>query len=252
MQRSWAIASALCATLGCVAPSDEPADAGGSTGAAATGSTSGTTSMTGTSESGLTTAGTTTPGTTTAMTTTGASTTVDPATSSTAPTATEDSSTSGEPECPLGPRAEFTEVEGCGEVLGESFCSEGRKHVEQDSKLSFESNPPHSGNHYPTWAAWEEHDPALQRGNWVHNLEHGGIALLYLCPEGCDEELDVYREVMEQRPDLRFILTSDAGLEEAGFAAVSWTWVHRFDTPDLEELLCFADQHENHAPEDVP
>ncbi len=255
MRRSWPMAILILGSLGCPADTDEPADGDGSTGAAATESsgsattadpTTSTQSGTGTTSGSSSSATATTPQTSTTATTEVPETATETATDS------DTSSESGEPECPLGPRAEFSEVEGCGEVLGESFCSEGRNHVEQDSELTFESNPPHSGDHYPTWAAWGEHDPALPRGNWVHNLEHGGIALLYLCPEGCEEELDVYREVIAERPELRFIITSDPGLEEEGFAAVSWTWVHRFDSPDLDELLCFADQHENHAPEDVP
>lgn len=251
MRRSWAIALLMLGTFGCGPQADDPADGDGSTGAGETGSTS-TATVTGTSTSSDAASGSASTVTTTTPETSTTATTEVPETSSEASTSGDSSSESGEPECPLGPRAEFSEVEGCGEVLGESFCSEGRTHVKQDSELTFESNPPHSGDHYPTWAAWGEHDPALQRGNWVHNLEHGGIALLYLCPEGCEEELDVYREVLAERPDLRFIITSDPGLDEAGFAAVSWTWVHRFDSPDLDELLCFADQHENHAPEDVP
>lgn len=159
----------------------------------------------------------------------------------------------GQLECEAGREpAEHSMVAACPAVLGESHCSEGQAHVEDGSEIDWQSNPPHSGPHYPSWELWGEHDSTVPRGNWVHNLEHGGIVLAYSCPGGCDAELEVLREVVAQRPDSRILLTPDPLLPEPSFAAVSWTWVHRFETPELSELLCFVDQHFNHAPEDVP
>jgi hypothetical protein len=54
-------------------------------------------------------------------------------------------------------------------------------HVEQGSALTFASNPPCGGNHYPVWATWGVHDTPIPRGNWIHNLEHGGVVFLYRC-----------------------------------------------------------------------
>lgn len=167
---------------------------------------------------------------------------------------TDADSTTGTAECGAGLEpAEITEVDGCGEPVGEPLCSEGQMHVAQDSVVEWESDPPHSGPHYPTWETWDEHTRVVPRGNWVHNLEHGGIVLAYRCNDDCEAELDVLRGVIAQRPELRILLTPDPLLPGGDrFAAIAWTWIHRFDAPDLETLLCFADQHENHAPEDVP
>jgi hypothetical protein len=176
-----------------------------------------------------------------------------PEPTTTDPSTGADSST-GAAECEPGLEpADVSEVEGCAEVIGEPFCSEGQDHVPQDTEIAWMSDPPHSGPHYPTWELWGEHDTTVPRGNWVHNLEHGGIVLSYRCADPCDAELEILRDVIEQRPELRILLTPDPYLpDRERFAALSWTWIHRFDAPDLEELLCFADQHENHAPEDVP
>ena len=89
----------------------------------------------------------------------------------------------------------------------------------------------------------------VDRGNWVHNLEHGHVVLLYSCPEGCDAELAVLREVLAARPAVSFVLTPDTELPVPRFAAVTWTWILRTDAPDLATLLCFVDQHAGHAPE---
>lgn len=161
----------------------------------------------------------------------------------------EGADTTGGPACdPF----ELTEVRGCDAPVGEGFCSEGAMHVRDGTEIPWMSDPPHSGPHYPMWQTWGEHESSVPRGNWVHNLEHGGIVLAYLCPGGCEAELEVLRAVMEARPDLRILMTPDPLLPGPRFAAISWTWVYRTDTPDLDTLLCFVDQHEGHAPEDVP
>jgi hypothetical protein len=161
--------------------------------------------------------------------------------------------TTGEAGCGEGrDPAVVTEVDGCGEPIGEPLCSEGQAHVEDGTEIVWESNPPHSGPHYPMWETWGEHEETVPRGNWVHNLEHGGIVLAYLCPDDCPAELDVLRQVIAQRPEERILMTSDPELGTAGFAAISWTWLYTFDSPDLDTLLCFVDQHEGNAPEDVP
>jgi hypothetical protein len=54
-------------------------------------------------------------------------------------------------------------------------------HVDQGSMLTFASNPPCGGNHYPFWATWGVHSEPIPRGNWIHNLEHGGVVFLYRC-----------------------------------------------------------------------
>jgi hypothetical protein len=149
--------------------------------------------------------------------------------------------------------AAFTEVEGCAQVVGQGFCSEGGMHLPQDTEIAWMSDPPHSGPHYPMWETWGEHELLVPRGNWVHNLEHGGIVLGYRCNDDCLAEREVLAQVIAMRPELRILMTRDPLLPgDERFSAISWTWVHRFDEPDLAELLCFVDQHENHAPEDVP
>ena len=230
----------LASSTACPAADDAPEGEGGSTSGTATATQNPSTSPS-TSES-----------------TTGTATTDDAETTgkesnaeSSSPTTSGE--TTGEEGCADDRQpAPVSEVKGCAEPVGEPFCSEGQPHVEDGTEIVWESNPPHSGPHYPMWQSWGEHPETVPRGNWVHNLEHGGIVLAYLCPSDCTEAKDVLRQVIADRPDLRILMTSDPELGEEGFAAISWTWVYRFDTPDLATLLCFVDQHEGNAPEDVP
>lgn len=144
-----------------------------------------------------------------------------------------------------------TEVPECPDVIGEGFCSEGREHVDIGTEITWMHNPPHSGPHFPVWSSWGEKLEPVERGYWVHNLEHGGIVVVYNCAEPCEDELDIVREAMAARPEHDVLLTPDPLLEGSRFAALSWTWVHAFDEPVLEDLVCFVDQHYDNSPEIV-
>jgi hypothetical protein len=162
----------------------------------------------------------------------------------------DDETETGETGEPCEP-FETTEVADCAAIVGEGFCSEGGGHVPEGSEIEWMNNPPHSGKHYPLWETPGEHDDPVERGYWVHNLEHGWIVFAHNCQGNCNAELDVLRTVMEMRPEASILMTPDPLLDGPSFAAMSWTWVHEFDAPDLDELLCFVDQHFDHAPESV-
>ena len=149
--------------------------------------------------------------------------------------------------------SETADVPACPIVIGVQSPCEGRAHVAIDTDIRWQTNPPASGPHFGLWERDKgEHADPVARGNWVHNLEHGWVVLLHNCPTACEPELDVLRAVLAQRPDSRIVMTPDPLLDPARFAAVSWTFIYETDAPDLDTLLCFVDQHERQAPEDVP
>ena len=124
--------------------------------------------------------------------------------------------------------AAASEIEGCAALVGTPLCSEGQMHVTQDAVVPWQHDPPASGPHYPTWAAWGEHTGVVPRGNWVHNLEHGGIVLSYRCNDDCEPELQTLRDVLAARQQLRILLTKDPLLPgQERFAAIAWTWTVR-------------------------
>lgn len=57
-------------------------------------------------------------------------------------------------------------------------ANEGGQHKNDAVDHVYQANPPASGPHYPVWAGWGVHDDVVERGLWVHNLEHGGIVVL--------------------------------------------------------------------------
>ena len=74
---------------------------------------------------------------------------------------------------------------------GERFSEVNRDHIGAGaSHGSYNSVPATSGWHYAQPLApvrWGVHEEFLADEIRLHNLEHGGVAVHYNCPEGCDE-----------------------------------------------------------------
>jgi hypothetical protein len=85
--------------------------------------------------------------------------------------------------------------------VGQMVPTEGAAHMPQDAPLTYQTRPPTSGMHYPSWIqTYGMFDPAPPTGNWVHNLEHGTVVILYNCPDSCP---DVVQQLTDLYPTLR-------------------------------------------------
>lgn len=67
---------------------------------------------------------------------------------------------------------------GC-DVTTSAFANEGQTHVDSCTKVTYGTNPPSSGTHYPVWAAFKAYDAPIPQGFVVHSLEHGAVAVQY-------------------------------------------------------------------------
>ena len=150
------------------------------------------------------------------------------------------------------------ELECNGTIVFQS--SLGNAHVsDETSPIPYPCSPPASGPHYPRWAVWGESSNPIPREHWVHNLEHGGIGLLYRCDDGCEEWVAQLRQEMESQPiDLscsggvssRIFLTEDTLLPRSPMiAAVAWEYVYTADCVAPESLRRFVDDHYGNGPE---
>lgn len=79
-----------------------------------------------------------------------------------------------------GPDPLVTDAGACGVTTG-YYPPTSATHVAETTALVFASNPPCGGDHFASWVDWGIHDTVVPRGNWIHNLEHGGVAFLYRC-----------------------------------------------------------------------
>jgi hypothetical protein len=132
-------------------------------------------------------------------------------------------------------------------------------HSASCSTLLYSSNPPSSGDHYGAWADFIEYTQPIPRGNWVHSLEHGAIAVLYNCSD-CEDELQAARDWIETLPEdpscvpyqrLRRVLMTPDPLLDVRWAAAAWGFTLRSDCFEAEAFDAFAREHAGRGPEDI-
>jgi hypothetical protein len=141
----------------------------------------------------------------------------------------------------------------CGAVVSSCQLSTG-VHVPACTPIVYSSNPPSSGEHYPTWADFGVYDFPLPRGYWMHNLEHGAVVVTYNCPNGCAEELAAAKTWLAAlTPDAtcpagpaRILLVPDP-LLDVTWAASSWGFTLRADCFDAAVFSKFFSDHAGQA-----
>jgi hypothetical protein len=150
--------------------------------------------------------------------------------------------------------------------IGQVQPDMGRNHVADGTFVRFSHCPPASGNHYSSTLGpiepryYGPDDETVPQG-WLHNLEHGGIVILYSCTNGgCgDADQQALKNLFQTFPDspLCAIPKGTIGpvitrFEEmkSRFAALVWGRVVFLDTLDTARILdFFRTQGELHNPE---
>jgi hypothetical protein len=135
--------------------------------------------------------------------------------------------------------------------------SEGAAHTTLCGPTSFNSKPPSSGTHYPTWPVFRAYDQPVPWGYLVHGLEHGAVVIAYNCPDGCAAEVQAAKEVMAAAPArpgcprAPVILTPDPTLD-VRFAAAAWGHVLRAPCFDRQAFGDFIAERRDKGPENIP
>jgi hypothetical protein len=91
---------------------------------------------------------------------------------------------------------------------------------------------------------------------WVHNLEHGGIVILYRCDTPCPELVQQLREVYATFPKSKYghvkLLINPYRKLKTRLAVLAWTLIDEMNEFNRERLLRFYRAHVDQGPEDVP
>jgi hypothetical protein len=133
-------------------------------------------------------------------------------------------------------------------------------HVEVGAPIEWSSNPPATGRHFPAWAGWDRAYDDLERGYWVHNLEHGGVVLLYRCDEACPDVVAQLEDVARAAPvdplcasplRNRVLVVADPLLPDGvTVAASAWGFTYTASCVD-PSLATFVAEHLAEGPEDT-
>jgi hypothetical protein len=147
--------------------------------------------------------------------------------------------------------------------VGQVVPSEGQQHVQAGTQITYQHQPPTSGSHYSQAGvapvAWQTIG-TLQPEVWVHNLEHGGIVVLYNCPSGCDDlqkQLTTYvNSIVPAEPqygEYKIILSPySQGMGTHKVALLAWDRIEFLDGYDQAKITQFYESHADKGPERIP
>jgi hypothetical protein len=162
-------------------------------------------------------------------------------------------------------RIPFQAVSG---TLGQPVPDEGRNHVDPSTSPTYKSYPPASGPHFSAagiapvpWQTIATATSPLVEGQYIHNLEHGGIAILYNCPTGSDcttlqNALENYvKNLAPVEPtynEVKVVLSPYGKGMQKRVALVAWDYIQFLDGYDQNAITRFYENHVNQGPEQIP
>jgi Protein of unknown function (DUF3105) len=158
-------------------------------------------------------------------------------------------------------RLPFQAVSG---TVGQQIPDEGTpSHIDPSTTWTYKFYPPTSGPHYSVQgvapANWQTIGNLVE-GQFVHNLEHGGIAILYNCPSGQDcttlkNQLENYvRNLAPAEPqfnEVKIVMTPYARSMEKKVALVAWHYIEFLDGYNQDEITRFYENHVDQGPEQI-
>jgi Protein of unknown function (DUF3105) len=115
-----------------------------------------------------------------------------------------------------------------------------------EAPITYDGDAPAGGDHDPCWGTWGVHETPLAPERFVHNLEHGGVALLHNCTTDCEAEVK-WIERFTEANELA-ISTPYAGMNHR-FAVVAWGYRLQSDCLDSAATLKFYTDHVDEGPE---
>ena len=126
-------------------------------------------------------------------------------------------------------------------------------HVEPlEEHEPYNSVPATSGRHYGLVAKWGIYTDFIPDKVMVHNLEHGGVAIRYDCPAGCDELVRELAALVAAAADEgKKVIMSPYPQMDTRIALAAWTFIDKFDDFDSDRINNFIEAHESspNAPE---
>ena len=130
--------------------------------------------------------------------------------------------------------------------VGQEIPIEGKTHVPERTKVNYRnSNPPTSGNHWPTPADWGFYNTPLPDEQLVHNLEHGGIWISYKNID--DATKTKLLKLAQQYPQA--VIVTPRSENDVRIAVASWGRLEKLDAFDEEKIIALIKGNLNQSPE---
>ena len=99
-------------------------------------------------------------------------------------------------------------------------------------------------------------DEPISEGSWLHNLEHGGIVLLFKCEDDCDARVNQTRDLFDELPDGNFgevkLVATPYERAPTEFTLLAWGWQEDLDEFDTGRIERFYRDLVDRGPEAAP
>ena len=148
-------------------------------------------------------------------------------------------------------------------TIGTPVADEGRNHIDPSTTATYKFYPPASGPHYAAQGiapvSWQTVG-TLVEGQYIHNLEHGGIAILYDCSSGTDcttlkNQLQTYvQNLVPAEPqfgEYKMVMTPYSHGMQKKIALVAWDYIEFLDGYDQKAITQFYENHVDKGPEPI-
>ncbi len=132
--------------------------------------------------------------------------------------------------------------------IGQTYPDIGRTHITQGSfeHEPYNSNPPSSGDHWPTPAKCQVYGETVPDESAVHSLEHGAVWISYRDKDDKDLAKKL-KEIADGSGGK--ILVSPRAENDSAIALVSWGRVLKLEKFDEKKIKDFIRYYRNAAPE---
>jgi hypothetical protein len=137
-----------------------------------------------------------------------------------------------------------------GAQIGTLQEDEGRGHINVGQTATYKTDPPTSGDHWNSTspaapAPWGIKDATLPREVTVHNLEHGGIVIVYNKDTMSQQEIDLLKSTTRTLMNgaYRKIILEPYPLKDAKVALTAWRWLLKLQSVDQVQIVQFVRAH---------
>ena len=133
-------------------------------------------------------------------------------------------------------------------------------HIPDSQPVTVDPNghyPPTFGNHYDTPRPPGVYDSPVPEGNFVHDLEHGGIVILYNCPSSCPKLVTQLRGLLTSLPrdsqfgEIKLVVSPNSKIQQQ-LAVLAWDYELDLGTYDAATIRAFYQAHVDRGPEKAP
>ena len=135
----------------------------------------------------------------------------------------------------------------------ETFVSEGQEHVDVGTTITYLTDPPTSGPHYPSPQDGGYFETAIASGYLVHSLEHGAVVIYYNPATVTASQKDSLKALAAAHPGI-FAQVVCVPRDDATYPIILTAWTHRLrlTTYDQSRIDGFIALYLGKGPESAP